>query len=392
MGTKRQLSPEISQIVRQCRSGVFLDAFAGMASVAQAVGQERQIWVNDLQVFANLVGKVLFCSDETLPVSEKAFRNLEATFEHKRLELSKDNSTQIFEEERALSCGNLESLQHLFKTSTKRENCREIATDGRYDLFISRYAGSYFSTKQAIELDSARFALDRAVSERVITTDQFDRLLVALGMAMNKCSTSTGHFAQPLAPSVKNLVRITKERERSVWRTMKIELSSINPIGSASWRRNNRVFKQDAVDLVKQLNESNIRPSVIYADPPYTDDQYSRFYHMYETLVLYDYPACTGRGRYRDRRARSVFNLASGAMNAVSNLIQLTAQLEADLILSYPEKGLINDPRGTIGNLFRKHYGREAAVLELSHKHSTFGGSTGQANMPATEFVFRMAA
>ena len=40
--------------------------------------------------------------------------------------------------------------------------------------------------------------------------------------------------------------------------------------------------------LAKGIRGMKQRPAIIYADPPYTDDQYSRFYHLYETALLYD--------------------------------------------------------------------------------------------------------
>lgn len=35
----------------------------------------------------------------------------------------------------------------------------------------------------------------------------------------------------------------------------------------------------------------------VYLDAPYTRDEYSRYYHVLETLVRYGYPASIGRGR-----------------------------------------------------------------------------------------------
>ena len=81
------------------------------------------------------------------------------------------------------------------------------------------------------------------------------------------------------------------------------------PIGSAGWRSRNRVFAQDANSLLAELCHLPDRPAVIYADPPYTDDQYSRYYHLYETLLYYDYPEALGTGRYRPDRFRSQYSL-----------------------------------------------------------------------------------
>ncbi|WP_239508159.1 DNA adenine methylase, partial [Proteus mirabilis] len=36
---------------------------------------------------------------------------------------------------------------------------------------------------------------------------------------------------------------------------------------------------------------------MVYADPPYTSVQYSRYYHVLNVLTDYDYPVCEGPGR-----------------------------------------------------------------------------------------------
>lgn len=45
-------------------------------------------------------------------------------------------------------------------------------------------------------------------------------------------------------------------------------------------------------DLLKQDDIKN-NVSFIYADPPYTDMQYSRYYHLLNIVAKYDYPAPT---------------------------------------------------------------------------------------------------
>jgi adenine-specific DNA-methyltransferase len=45
------------------------------------------------------------------------------------------------------------------------------------------------------------------------------------------------------------------------------------------------IFQKDANILTKK-----IKADVVYIDPPYNSRQYSRFYHVLETLIKWDKP------------------------------------------------------------------------------------------------------
>src|SRR5205823_8991910 len=60
MGTKHVLAPDIARVIGSARRGPVLDGFSGMCAVGQAIGPTRQVWTNDVQVFASIVAKSLF--------------------------------------------------------------------------------------------------------------------------------------------------------------------------------------------------------------------------------------------------------------------------------------------------------------------------------------------
>jgi adenine-specific DNA-methyltransferase len=62
MGTKVNLAPAVAEVIQHGRWGVLLDAFSGMCSVEEAVGTQRQVWNNDVQVFAAEVARAVFTS------------------------------------------------------------------------------------------------------------------------------------------------------------------------------------------------------------------------------------------------------------------------------------------------------------------------------------------
>ena len=107
-------------------------------------------------------------------------------------------------------------------------------------------------------------------------------------------------------------------------------------------RRDHVAIRADFRDV---LAKPALNPSVVYADPPYTRDHYSRFYHCLETIALGDDPSITksnlgggniqSRGGYRAGRHQSPFCIKSEAPAAFSALFAGVAALRVPLVLSY---------------------------------------------------------
>jgi len=82
---------------------------------------------------------------------------------------------------------------------------------------------------------------------------------------------------------------------------------------------------------------------VIYADPPYTRDHYSRFYHVLETIALDDDPGVTpgqgtsepSRGIYRVKRHQSPFSIRTQVRPAFQDIFAHAKRLDVPLVLSY---------------------------------------------------------
>jgi adenine-specific DNA-methyltransferase len=393
MGTKRKLTPQIKALVGECQDGPLLDAFAGMCSVGSEIGPSRAVWSNDYQAFSNLVARALFCSAGWPPLRGKVSNVLFGPFCANYRALAVKYGALLEREACALTSRNVDALRDLFEASLAIEDHCSPAPGAPQDLFTSRYSTTYFSVSQAMEIDSLRYAADVGLASQEFTTDEHRWLLVAISLAMSRCTTSTGHFAQPLAPKSSNVARIANQRARSILEVVMANLDTLRPVGTARWRKKNKVFQSGAISLLDTLADAPETPAVVYADPPYTDDQYSRYYHLYETLILYDYPVCTGRGRYRDGRAVSEFCLPRKVSEALENLIAKTHNLGSDLVLSYPEKGLLPHSKEAITAMIVKHYGRSPKIRRLDHTHSTMGASKGAAaSGSVVENLFRVAA
>ena len=398
MGTKRQLAPMIAEIVRKSSPGPLLDLFSGICAVSSAVGPLRHIWCNDAQLFASTVARAFFTfSDPPIP-HEEVVELIRPHFLENQSALTLRFIQSVSAEHDALGSNHLQSIQELEDQTPsvlnndalerERRQLMEAPTLPPYRLFSITYAGGYLGLHQCIEVDSLRYAFDQLAQRNHLTNDQHAWMCLALCQALSKCATTTGHFAQYLRVKEKTKKRFLAQRRRRIWQEWLSALSSLAPLGHKEWRLKNKGFHGDALDLLQELTDKNIRPAVIYADPPYTDDQYSRYYHVYETLLLYDYPAIQSTGRYRPDRFSSPFSLKTKVRHAVETMISCCAELKCDLILTYPETGLLPDSKRTILSLLRGHYGGNVSTVALEHQHSSLGGSKGYQNLTVNEIIY----
>jgi adenine-specific DNA-methyltransferase len=398
MGTKRALATTVAKEVAASRVGPFLDLFAGMCSVGSVVGTSRAVWNNDLQRFASTVANAFFCATEAPPVALDIFPSLRADF-MKNITALKEIEIEDFQAESAALqscsvCDLLEFNAKMAKRATSAEiNEQRASRRSRFSfpfaLFTWNFAGSYLGLSQCMEVDSVRYALDNQAKVGTLTTAAHEWLCLALARAVSRCSTSTGHFAQPLTPKSSNIDRYIRQRRRSVWSEWFDTIDTLQPLGNSRWRATNKAMCSEAVHLVQKWTGPT--PGVVYADPPYTNDQYSRYYHLYETLLLYDYPVAQGIGRYREDRKISSFSMKAGVTNAFEEMISGVASMRSDLVVSYPVNGLLANSRERIPDMLRRHFKSVYEPIELSHSHSTMGGSKGPAASVVTEVIYRAA-
>src|SRR5690606_8432952 len=79
----------------------------------------------------------------------------------------------------------------------------------------------------------------------------------------------------------------------------------------------------------------------IYADPPYTDMQYSRYFHLLNTLVDYQYPEMTiyrgslSKGLYTENRYQSPLSQKSKAIHYHKQLFDLCKDKQIGLAFSF---------------------------------------------------------
>jgi adenine-specific DNA-methyltransferase len=389
MGTKKELAPSVAAVIRQTQRGVMLDASAGMGTVGEEVAPARQVWSNDVQLFAAEVGRALFSSHDEPPGTLQAADEHFNDFELHRLRLASKCSVTLKAEDCLLESVSFSafSRRKVFLSKALVVEAGKLRNRSG-NLFTRTYAGNYFGIHQAIEADSILHALALNHSQGRITDDQKRWLTIALGRALLKIANSTGHFAQFLKPKRTSYKRYLRQRRRSLWTEWLFSTGELRAVGTVDWRRRNRSFHEDSVGLLPKFVKAKERPSVIYADPPYTDDQYSRYYHLLDTLMLYDYPVVTGAGLYRPGRFQASFSIKSKAVAAFDSLVRNASRTGADLVLSYPSNGLIHEVGVDPKEILAKHFRSVECCYSLPHSHSTFGASKGSAHADVTELIY----
>lgn len=397
MGTKKALAPQVGELIKICKKGPLLDLFCGVGCVAERVQSGRQIWLNDIQSFANTVAKALFTSRCSLEFN-KIRTHFGEHFRNNLFSLGLTWSELIDTEKEIIITGEASCLRDFYSalpsvlTNSNLEANRMIRASSPdtfpFNLFVTCYSGTYIGVRQAAEIDSLRYAISMLEIEGLIDSECSNWLLLCLCKAISKISTTTGHFAQFLTLNNNNQRYYIKQRKRNVFSEFEVELLSCVPLGEKNWRCQNRVFNSDAISLLKRLVDDKSCPGVIYADPPYTDDQYSRFYHLYETVIKYDYPQIYSKARYRADRYKSAFSLKTMVHDSISELIELCSHLKSDLIFSYPRNGLLSNSEIKIPEILREYYPIVQTVHFIDHKHSTFGRASTSSKQNVVELVF----
>ena len=136
------------------------------------------------------------------------------------------------------------------------------------NYFSENFGGKYFHKKTAKKIGYIREQIETLKSE--LTDKEYNILLASLLYSIDRVANTVGHYDAYF------------KREIAY---QKLEIKLIQPIPTDKVL----IFKEDANELVRK-----IKVDVAYLDPPYNSRQYSRFYHLLETLVKWDKPKLYG--------------------------------------------------------------------------------------------------
>lgn len=356
LGSKTRIAAWlIDSIVQKFPStNVFFDLFSGTGTMSlKALQNGYRLYTNDVQPYSYVVLKSLFTEERTqllelakevklLSKSKKLLSNgrfqLEAIFEEEKDFFDSVQSRINFNWRKYCTFSDQTQLVHSNKEIDLLKKSNE------WNLFSKYYANTYFGVRQCLSLDTLReFADDLEPSLKY-------HLLASTISVMTYAVTSTTHLAQYLKPTSEDTARhIILRRSMDIIDLVSQRLQDLYnyplPIKKA------HVMNLDYQDAFEKVRMN--KKWVVYIDPPYFKEHYSRYYHVLDTFFLYDYPYLTFNprtcyvtsGRYREDRIVSDFGLRSRVEKAFQSLLDVCYKCEAKLAISYASTSLVSQKR-----------------------------------------------
>lgn len=355
LGSKLRLAKSIHRYVTELdpTAGTVCDLFAGSGTVARALSQDRKVVAADIQEYSRVLCSALLqpailgdaLVQRLLQDAASAYALVESCLAPV-LDLEQ-RAFQMAAAQPDLLCalterGSLLTPQSGTDDVSKATREAKSRIDKQsIQLTATRYfGGAYFSYGQALYLDCMLHAIDQQ------TADIRDTALAALLSTASTIVNSVGkQFAQPMRPRRKDgtvkthlIQQMCRDRRLD---TAVVFFDWLSRYRQLPQTRGHLVIRGDFRDVLRELDDV----SVVYADPPYTRDHYSRFYHVLETLCLRDSPtvsttSLTGEGKasrgvYREHRHQSPFCIKSQAAKAFDELFRGCRKLDASVLVSY---------------------------------------------------------
>lgn len=318
------------------RATHFYDLMSGSAAVSWFIAERQPVRVlsSDIQTFSEFLARAVV--GRTRPVSAE----------------------RIWREWITRATDNREIERPCVELTV--EQARDAA--GRSsDPLVRAYGGYYYSALQAWQLAVLRRAAPREEPDRSIA-------LGSLIRAASRCCSAPGHTAQPFSAA-----SLRADRARLWQRDLFAETSAeLRGLAERHAQIVGWAGAADASAVAPQVEPN----SVVFVDPPYARYQYSRFYHVLESLARGWCTEVEGAGRYPPRveRPQSLFSLRTFATDALTQLLASLADRSARVVITFPEAETSSGLSGSaIAQIARTWFRVEVHVV--SGTFSTLGGS-----------------
>ena len=220
------------------------------------------------------------------------------------------------------------------------------------DYFSVHFGGKYFSRRSAKLIGYIRQDIENR--RDALTEKEYSILLASLIYSADKIANTVGHYD---AYFKKNFVD---------------DAFFLYPIKPIDTQKKIVIFRQDA-----NLLAQNIKTDVVYIDPPYNSRQYSRFYHLLETLVKWDRQQLYGVALKPQPENMSDYC----RINAKDQLKDLIDNLKTKYIVlsynnTYNSKSNSSRNKITLNDIERilRHRGK-TKVFQKHHKHFDAGNT-----------------
>lgn len=427
LGSKLRLLDEIDYYVNKVApdATTICDLFTGSGTVSQHFILTHDVISVDIQEYSKVISSAISAPSNSTEISAIAFvekcrqSNLlmdlkesvkplidfETIAIHKSLQsdlndacdLLEDGSIEIYKTEK--QCNNKE-LKACIEKAIDALSEKQLQNSNK-SMTIRYFGGVYFSYTQAAIID--------CILEEISELPDSDRntFLAALLSSVSDIVNTVGkQFAQPIKPrksdgspksSLKN--QLKKDRFLDLFQIYEAWLAKYLQLPVA--KHTHTSVKSDFADF---MENKEITVDVFYADPPYTRDHYSRYYHILETLCLRDNPKISSvktngkvslsRGIYRENRHQSPFCIISQAPSAFEKLFKGASELNAPIIVSYSPFAKESNTRprvvsiDTIVGIANKYYKSVEVVSVGKFSHSKLNNSDNNYEKPEEAEVF----
>lgn len=293
IGSKVNLLGEIRDMVQTVapESQIFCDIFAGTGVVGREFKKSHQVIANDILYFSY--------------VMNVAYTGLKAR--PKFLKLTKATGIDPID---FLNGSSLNVLRP-DDADFMHNHFSPGGSDGR----------QYLTAENAIRIDRVRQQIEQWLSEALISEDEKLYLLCSLIEEVPSVSNTTGTYGAYL-----------KHWDKRALKPLKLSHLEIEPTA-----KKNQVFNADANALIHQVSGD-----VLYMDTPYNGRQYSKNYHLLETLARYDNPEIRGVTGVRvDSSGDSKYCKKASVYDSFDYLIG-SANFKT-IVLSYSNDGLLSE-------------------------------------------------
>jgi|GEM_PF-3616094 len=322
MGSKKSLRHFLFAAIKCLvpSSYVALDLMCGAGAVSSILAMRYPTWVSDAMSFSRILAVVQgngFSTAKAEDVLEKlrpyVTRNLAELEERYQPALTAEDDAfhRRINAENKLAYSEF-CQQYAFDSRKYQERYRAKQSqrqDLPFELFSIAYSNIFFGVKQALQIDSLRYAIEQLQDsgERIWALGAMIATVSAVG------NTYAGHFAQPKYKDAASLsdnefIRLIEQRSLSVLSEFEARLRAF-----AHESKSKQLSVIQPIDgpwpnaVAGFIKEFKTLDKFVYIDAPYTRDEYSRYYHVLETLVDYKYYNLTGLGRIPDKKTGARF-------------------------------------------------------------------------------------
>lgn len=393
MGIKKNIIDFVMEsiIIHSNPEGVFVDLMCGSGYVANIFSKLGTTYASDSQLFCTLLAKVqgngisvnwalealtqiysdyLYNMEKLKDlfgegiITENSIFHMDLSNKNKILDLYTQfvNNTELYS-----STDN--TSKHIQLLIDQRKQNHKLFP---YCLFATYFSNIYFGMEQSFQIDSIRYAIEQFEDKQL--QDWMTGVLIITASVV--ASNYGGHFAQPKKNDQENLESILDQRKKSVWLEFSRRLMAV---AEESEKRKEpiHIIPGPWQDALAFLKARNIRNALVYVDAPYKRDDYSRYYHVLETLARYDYPDSEHKSRTRSiskgERFRSEFSTRNVGKVENQFVFLITEILRNNYVCawSYSNNGSADMMRVIEGVLEKKSC--DIYIYAVEHRHASQG-------------------